>query len=667
MNPQAGDTPAALARARALLGPRPNLALAEAAAVLRTAPQNAEARLLSAAARRRRGDFAGAREGLTALAAAHPTAWGVQYEAGAALAALGETQAAIGFLRQACRLNPRSSLAWHALGDQLDLAGDAAGVQDAHGRQVPGAVGDDALVEAAAALLDSRSDAAASALAGRFNMHLTDLMSVSLIADAGLRTGRHEAVERLLADWLDRAPAFQPIRQRHAIALSGHFEAAQALQRIEPLLAQHPKAFTARGLKAALLTQTGDHDQAAGLYAELLADAPDQPRLWLSYGHVLKTLGRQADCVSAYRRGLALDPGLGEAYWSLANLKVVAFGAADLAAMRGLLDRDDLDASERVAVHFALAKALEDSGAFEESFTHYSRGNGLRRAEAPYDAQAHHGHIERLMATFTPAFFAARAGSGSASCAPIFIVGLPRSGSTLVEQILASHSQVEGLSELPDLTAIAAGLAREAAAEGLAYPASLAALDLPALQALGEAYLARAAVYRKLDRPRFVDKFPGNLMHLGLIQLILPKARIIDVRRHPMACCLSGFKQLFAQGQDYSYDLADLGRYYADYLALTAHFDAVAPGRVHTLAYEDLVGDPPTEIRRLLAYCGLEFEDACLNAHESRRPVRTASSEQVRRPISGHGLQHWRQFEPWLAPLKAALGPAADPRGPIRR
>ncbi len=433
--------------------------------------------------------------------------------------------------------------------------------------------------------------------------------------------------------------------------LYGLDRAQEALAEIEPVLTRQPNLAEALGLRAAIRVQLGDAEGAITDYAAALAVDPGQPRLWLSQGHALKIVGRQAAAVAGYRQSLALAPTQGEAWWSLANLKTWRFEPGDLDAMTGLLARDDLGPDDRAHLGFALGKGLEDAGRHGEAFEHYRQANARRRAVTPYDADAHHAFVQRTMAVFTPAFLASQAEVGCAAPDPIFVVGLPRSGSTLVEQILASHSAVEGASELADLTGIARGLAASSP-----YPESLAALAPEDFAALGEAYLARTRVHRKLGRAHFVDKFPGNFLHAGLIHLILPRARIIDVRRHPLGGCLSIFKQHFAQGQAYSYDLTDLGRYHADYVALMAHFDAVLPGRIHRVSYEALVEDTEAEVRRLLAYCGLPFESQCLRFHETRRAVRTASSEQVRQPIFRDGLDQWRRFEPWLGPLKAALG-----------
>ncbi len=321
--------------------------------------------------------------------------------------------------------------------------------------------------------------------------------------------------------------------------------------------------------------------------------------------------------------------------------------------MQAALASSALEADDRLHLHYALGKALEDRAQAADAFLHYAQGATLRGAQTPYDADELTEHVRRAKALYSSAFFEARGGAGSSSTAPIFIVGLPRSGSTLIEQILASHSQVEGTMELPNIGLIARDFAPD-------YPEGVARLSEAALTALGDGYIETTRIHQKLGRDHFIDKMPNNFLHVGLIQLILPHARIIDARRHPLGSGFSAFKQHFAQGQGFSYDLADIGRYYRDYVELMAHFDAVLPGRIHRLIYEDLIEDTEREVRRLLDYCGLPFEDGCLAFYDNARAVRTVSSEQVRRPIFRQGLDQWRAYEPWLDPLKAALGPALD-------
>ena len=410
-------------------------------------------------------------------------------------------------------------------------------------------------------------------------------------------------------------------------------------------------------LLAGCLALLGDFDRAIETYEDLLATYARQPRIWLNHGHALRAVGRREEAVNAYRRAVSLAPGLGDAYWSLANLKVAALSADDEAAIESQLAGIDLDPDDRLHLCYALGKALEDRGAYAGAFERYAAGAALRRRTLAYDAEEQATFARRSMTLCTRAFFAARNGGGSPAPDPIFIVGLPRSGSTLIEQILASHSAVEGTMELPEIGLIARSLGEAGAGTYLDYTASLNGRDL---RALGELFLERTRIQRKLGRPFFIDKMPNNFHHIGLIHLILPNAKIVDARRHPMASCFSAFKQHFAQGQGFSYDLADLGRYYRNYLALMTHFDTALPGRIHRVLYEDMVEQTEVEVRRLLDYCGLPFEAACLKFHENDRAVRTVSSEQVRQPIFRQGLDQWRRFEPWLGPLKAALGPALE-------
>jgi len=640
--------------ARERLGSDPAGAAREARAVLDRAPGSAPARLLLGSALRRLGELDEACALLEVLAAEHAAAWGVQFEAGAAWAAQGEALRSIPFLKRARQLNPRSSLARHALCDQLALSGDLASCDRLWETRLPGDPQDPALREAARAYLGGRRAEGEAWLFERFGLHAGDPMAVNLLADAGLREGRLEAVQALTAFWLDRFPRFTALRERHAAALLGQHKLALALEAAEALRRAAPDAPGPMVQEASALTGLGEHDRALVTFEELTARFPDRPELWIARGHVLKTVGRQAEALKAYRQSLALRPSFGDAYWSVANLKVEPFAPSEVETMQALVEQNALGRADRIPLLFALGSAHERAGRFEAAFGCYARAAALHRALHPYDAQAHRDFVRRSQQTFTEPFFADRAGSGDASEAPIFVVGLPRSGSTLVEQILASHSEVEGLSELMELPRLADEAVRVATTKD-AYPEALGALPREAFGALGRAYLERARAYRRLARPRFVDKFPGNSLHIGFIHLILPRARIIDVRREPMACCFSLFKQYFADGQAYSYDLDDLGRYYTDYVDLAAHFERTLPGRVHRVLYEDLVADPEGQTRRLLDYCGLGFEPACLTFHETRRPVRTASALQVRRPISREGLEHWRRFEPWLEPLKRGL------------
>lgn len=640
-----------------MLGRDPVVAADRARRALVRDPASAEARFLLGAALRRSGRHDAARDALEPLAHAQPNAWGVQYELGMALAGTGAVAAAVTALTRATHANPRSSLAWHALGDQLLLLGRSAEANAAQARRVPGGVGDRALGELATLFFEHGDAATRAALQARFGIDLNDIGAVRLLADIGLRQGRFAAVAELLARVCGMAPEFAPARFAYAIALHRLERAEAALAAITVALRAHPDLPPFLALAASIHLQLGDAAAAIRVYEMLVAATPDDAEAWHAFGHALRAVGRQAEAVAAYRRAIALEPGFGEAYWSLANLKTVRFDPAEVARMRALPAAATPDPTDRAYLDFALGKALEDAGRYGESFDHYARGNAARAALEPHDAKAFHDFVARSITAFDAALFERNRAAGCPESGPIFVLGMPRSGSTLVEQILASHSAVDGASELPDITALASDLAQRYPV----YPAAISRVPHADFAALGADYLTRTAVHRA-GKAWLVDKFPGNFLHTGLIHLMLPNARIIDIRRDPMACCFSLFKQAFARGQAYSYDLADLGAYYRDYVALMAHFDAVLPGRVHRITYESLIDAPEREIRRLLGYCGMPFEPQCLRFFETGRTVRTPSSEQVRRPIFRDGLDQWRHFEPWLLPLRKALGALANPR-----
>jgi tetratricopeptide (TPR) repeat protein len=656
-----GTLATALTHTARLLEANPRLAEAQSREILKVVPGHPQAQLLLATALRRQGDLAAAIEVLEPLARAQPRASQVHLEHGVVLAALGRTLEAIGALEVATGLVPDSPQAWGALADQLSLAGDEAGADTARARQIRASVNEPELMEAAGALCDGRLGVAERLLRDILKRRPTEIAAIRMLAEVGARLGRLEEAERLLERCLELSPGFSAARHNYATVLYRQNKASRALSEVDRLLEAEPGNPGYRNLRAASLAQVGEYAQAIEGYEAVLKSHPAQPKAWMSYGHALKTVGRQSESIEAYRRSLRLQPGLGEAYWSLANLKTFRFSAEDVEAMQRQLERTDLGEEDRLHLHYALGKALEDEARYADSFTHYREGAALRRSMVEYDADETSEHLRRSMATFTPGFFEARRGSGADARDPVFIVGLPRSGSTLIEQILASHSFVEGTMELPDIGSIARRLGgRRKRGDASVYPEVLTELDPDALRELGEEYLERTRIQRKTDRPVFIDKMPNNFAHVGLIHLILPNAKIIDARRHPLGCGFSCFKQHFARGQAFTYDLVELGRYYADYVRLMAHFDAVLPGRVHRVNYEELVSDPDTGIRRLLDYCSLPFEQACLSHHSNPRPVRTASSEQVRQPIYTEGLEHWKHYELWLGPMKDALGPVLE-------
>jgi tetratricopeptide (TPR) repeat protein len=652
-----GTLDVALSHAARLLPTKPALAAEQATEILKVVPGHPGAMLLLAGAQRACGDPAAALESLQGLCSRQPRWAAAHYELGATLGELGQGEAAIAALRRAVELEPNTADGWRLLADQLDAAGDAVGADQARARFIKAATRDPRLLEAAAALVANDLPTADSRLQAHLERFPTDVAALRMKAEVAGRLRRYPEAQQLLERCLELAPGFDAARHNYATVLNRNGRAEAALKHVEQLLAKAPRDPGHRNLRAAILANLGDYNEAIRVYEDLLKEQPAQARMWMSYGHALRTTGRQADSVAAYRRTIALAPTLGEAYWSLANLKTFQFTEEDARAMRAALGRGDLADEDRVHFEFALGKMLEDEGNCGESFAHYARGNALRRKLHPYSADENSDFVRRSQALFTADFFAARAGSGCPAPDPIFIVGLPRAGSTLLEQILASHSLVEGTMELPDVPRIANELNVRRRKEGKLFLEILAELDPDELHALGAGYIESTRVQRKTGAPFFIDKNPNNCQYVGLIQLMLPNARIIDARRHPLACGFSCFKQHFARGQSFTYDLGDLGRYYRDYVGLMAHFDRVLPERIHRVFYETLVADTEAEVRRLLAYCDLPFEERCLRFYENERAVRTASSEQVRRPIFQDALEHWRKYEPWLGPLKEALGP----------
>jgi predicted Zn-dependent protease len=522
--------------------------------------------------------------------------------------------------------------------------------------RIVGSMGRPPLSLAVAALRRGRPAEAAGMVRSHLAERPDDPAALWLLGSALGLLGRWDEAEAPLRRAVAAAPAFLAARSDLVRVLHREGRLAEALAEAGTLLSDHPDDSTALGLEAALLVDVGRADEALEVTERLLGILPGEPGLWMSYGHLLKAAGRVGDAVAAYRRSLSLRPGQGVVWWSLANLKTVPLGPEDVAAVRRLLDDPALAPYDRLHLHFTLGKALADEGRAAEAFEQYAAGNRLRRAGAPHDAAAANRFVGLSRALFTPDFFEARKGQGCEAPDPIFVVGMPRSGSTLVEQILASHSAVEGTMELQDLPRLADRIARRHGG----YPEGLADLSGAPLRALGEEYLAATRIQRRTGRPFFIDKLPANWRHVGLIHLILPRATIIDVRRHPLACGFSLFGQQFERGQEFAYDLADIGAYYAGYVRLMRHFDRVLPGRVHRIVHEELVEAPEAVVRRLLDHVGLPFEPACLNFHETRREVHTPSAEQVRRPINRDGLDRWRAFEPWLDPLKQALGPVLD-------
>lgn len=629
--------------ARDLVKTAPAEALKLAQAQLAVAGEDIEASFVAAASLRRLGEMRRALALLNSLSVRLEASWGLHFERGMAHASLSETDLAVGALGKATQINPRSPVAWHALADELTLLGreTEAGTAMAHAESLPGGPTDPILAAVQGA----------DELRKRIGLDLNDVAWLRLLADHAGRAGRWADCLLLLNGALAIAPDFMAGRFNRAIALHRLQRDQEALVDIERLVVAFPGAACVRALAAAVFMQAGQVDRASADFEVATALDPQNASLWQGFGHALRALGQLSKAVEAYRRAIDADASFTEAWWSLANLKTWKFAATDMEQMAGTLEKVDLATRSEAFLRFALGKAADDRGDYAEAFDQFQGANALRRAEAPFDRVGHSAVVDRTIKTFSAPLFAARGLQGCTASDPIFIVGMPRSGSTLVEQILSAHSGIEGLSELADLTHIV----RQLALHG-DYPQCVAQIPSNRLRELGESYLARIHPRRRSRTPMFVDKFPGNYLHAGLIRLILPSAKIIDVRRNAFACCFSLFTQNFAQGQNYSYNLGDLGSVYSDYVRLMSHFHEVMPGAVLRLSYEKLVDNLEGEAERLFEFLGLALEPACMEFFNSDRAVATPSSEQVRRPIYRDALERWRHYRQWLTPLRDALG-----------
>jgi tetratricopeptide (TPR) repeat protein len=546
----------------------------------------------------------------------HPRFSLMYQERGHCYATLRDVRRAIDAFEQAVNINPALTTSWMMLERLYRMIGQSEYAAAAAAREA-------ALRELPPEIVQARS----------------------LFAD-----GDHAAAEDMLRTFRKNGGEHRDALRLLARILIDQQKYSRARKETDLLLRLEPGNAENLSLHAAACAGLGEHEPAISSYRQLVAASPGSAEQYVSLGHCLRTVGQREEATESYRAAAAIKPGFGDAWWSLANLKTYRFSEQEIACMRAEEARA-ASPVDRGHLCFALGKALEDRGEYAESWRFYERGNALRRAESRYCPEIAETNTRRLIDVFTGQFFAGRGGAGVPDCDPIFIVGLPRSGSTLVEQILASHSQVEGTHELPEIPRMVL--------EMRDYPGVLAEFAPADFRQLGELYLTETRAYRKAgSKPFFIDKMPNNFRHIGLIRLILPNARIIDARREPMACCFSNLKQLFAGGQEFTSGVHDIARYYRTYLDLMRHWDAVLPGRVLRVFYEDVVEDLEGSVRRILEFCGLEFEPACVEFYKAQRSVRTASSEQVRQPIFREALFQWRNYEPWLAPLREVLGDA---------
>lgn len=554
-------------------------------------------------------------------------------------------------LRSAAFACPGNPDAWRALGRALRGKGERVSAAAAFARSITASLSDPELTAIDELIRNQKLTDASQALKRRLDADGDDVMALRLAGDIASLTGQVVNAERHYRRCIDLCPSYVPARHGLSRLLLRLARLGEASNESERLLATAPTDPAVRTLKAAIAASVGNHEDAAGLYRGLTQELPQQPGLWLGLGHSLRTVGRTGEAIDAYRHVLDAPYGAAEAYWSLSNLKTYSFDDADLRRMKELAG--DAAGQQAAFIHFALGQELDVRGDTNRAFDHFAQGNAAKRATIAYDAARAEERLARWTASVTAETLAARAGEGASSPGPIFIVGLPRSGSTLVEQILGSHSLIENTSELPYMDRIASRLARRGLVPGQ-EPDTLDLTDVE-LAELGREYLSAARAHRKTPKPFFIDKLPGNFAHVALIRLMLPNAKIVDVRRHPLGTTWSVFKQLFMHGQPFAYDLTEIARWYRNYVAAMTRFDAIMPGLVHHLRYESLVEDTEAQVRRLLEHVGVEFESACLAFHESGNPVRTPSSEQVRQPIFRHAVDEWRRYEAHLQPTADLL------------
>jgi predicted Zn-dependent protease len=647
-----------LMRASMLLETDPAAAAELAMVVLAQHPEHDAATLLLTTACRRLGNSARALSVMQALGRAQPDSALVQLELGRTYAALGIADEAIAALQRALRLDASLAEAWAELSQQRLLAGDIATADAAYLKYRQLTINPPDLADAYLAFDQQRFDAAELLAHERAAAARNPVAAFTLLAAIASRRGDELAEEAALNRVLTLAPCDNTAREQLVRLQIRQGRTDEALTLITRLLAAQPDSRSILILKAEVLQLAERGGEGIRIILKLLEDHPNDADLWVIAGNQHRYSGQPRDAIAAYGRALELQPGNGLAYWALANLDAVD-SAHIVDTLQAQLATADPAGYHGTCLEFAMGKILEDCGDYAGSFAHYERGNQRARSSFDYDPHATTAFVRRFKNTFSREFFAQRADWGAIADDPIFIVGLPRSGSTLLEQILSSHPAIEGTRELPYIPTLARELAGppEIAAR---YPENIASLSQADVETLAARYLASARTHRLLGLPRFIDKMHGNFVSLGLIQLMFPRARIIDSRRHPMGCGFACYKQLFSAGMNFAYDLNELGLFYRDYAHLMDHIDEVLPARVHRVYYEHLVNNAEFEVRRLLDYCQLPFEARCLRFHENRRVAQTLSSEQVRRPLYNHAVDQWRSYESWLDPLKAALGPLVD-------
>lgn len=616
-----------------------------------------DALYMAAVAARYLGRFEDAFAHLDALKREVPEYGRAFQEEGHLLKAMGKPDQALTHFQLATRYNPALVASWREQAELLQAAGRTSEAAQANAQTERVKALPRELLAVTNHLYEGRILRAEEIARAFLQKHPHYVEGMRLLADIGSRLGVHEDADLLLETAIELDPDNVQVRIDHIQVLRKRQKFSAARDQAEVLLKQDPDNPVFRSLFAIESMQAGDYDAALDAFERVLNKLPNDPATLTSRGHALKTCGRTQDAIASYQAALAADPLCGDAWYALANLKTYRFNDDEVQQMQAVQQAPELTFMSRVHIAFALGKAHEDRGNYEASFQNYDRGNALKRRQTRYTTEQMQAELEAQKRYCTKDLFSQQSGKGHSAPDPIFIVGLPRAGSTLIEQILASHSQVDGTLELPNILSLAHRLrGRNLISDRDRYPRILSDLSADELSALGKDYIDNTRIHRQ-GAPFFTDKMPNNFRHIGLIHLILPNAKIIDARRAPLDCCWSGYKQLFAEGQEFTYGLEEIGHYYRSYVDLMDHWDQVLPeGRVLRVQHEDVLDDLEGQVRRILDYCGLPFEAACVDFHQTDRAVRTASSEQVRQPINRAGQGQWRPFEPYLGPLKQALG-----------
>ena len=631
--------------------------------VLSRQPKHIEALYVKAVAQRYNTQYADARETLKLLKSAKPEYGRAFQEDGHVFRALGDHDKALQAYMKATLFNPGLEASWKAQADILIRLGRVIEAKNASG-------------------FYDRLKALPRELHIVTNYIYEDELEKAEILCKRYMQGDKQNVEgmRLLAEIANRMRADDEAMFLYETALAlepnnvtiglDYINFLKKIQQIKKSYSHavklndtYPNTPMLQFTLAVQCLEVGEHEKALSLLDKVIEQTPNDPTIRTLRGHALKTSGRQKEAIESYRMAFAVKPSHSESFFSLANLKTYKFLDSEIKHMEDLIELDDLTLKDQANFHFSLGKSYEDKKNFSESFAHYEQGNTANRTLMRYDADRMTKQIQKQIEVCTPELFLEKSGMGYDAPDPIFILGLPRAGSTLLEQIIASHSQIDGTLELPNILILSSQLSRKSSKNNAIYPQIMHDLTAKQLNDFGKAFIEDTRIHRQ-GAPFFIDKMPNNFRHIGLIHLILPNAKIIDARRHPMACCFSGFKQHFAEGQEFTYGLTQIGQYYRDYVELMDHWDKVLPNKILRVQYEDVVADTETQVRRILEYLDLPFEEACVEFHKTERSVRTASSEQVRQPIFKSGLEQWRNFEPWLDPLKEALGPVLD-RYPI--